>query len=171
MKHNALNGKFKKYIYIYIYAEECIWTLWEGSNRIRENWVMRTCMMCGVDQILLREYWHGLGREHVCWYKYIQGFCRENLREEDHLQDLVVDGRIILKWMFKNGMYRIRFLWLRLWPRCGLLWTRRWTSAFHRMMGIYLDEELSASKRDFASWSYMGLRFLPGSWWNNNVRR
>ena len=33
--------------------------------------------------------------------KYIQGFGGE-LRERDHLEDVSVDGRIILKWIFKK---------------------------------------------------------------------
>ena len=31
-------------------------------------------------------------------------FCWENLRERDHLEDLGVDYKIILKWIFKSGM-------------------------------------------------------------------
>jgi hypothetical protein len=38
----------------------------------------------------------GMGQE-----KYIQGFGGE-LRERDHLEDVGVDGRIILKWIFKK---------------------------------------------------------------------
>jgi hypothetical protein len=34
------------------------------------------------------------------------GFRWEDLRERDHLKDLGVDGRIISKWIFKNGMQR-----------------------------------------------------------------
>jgi hypothetical protein len=38
------------------------------------------------------------------------GFCYGDLREGDHLGDAGVDGRIILKWLFKKwdgGMYSI----------------------------------------------------------------
>jgi hypothetical protein len=41
--------------------------------------------------------WHVWGRVEV----HI-GFWRGNLRESNHLEDLVLDGRIILKWIFKK---------------------------------------------------------------------
>ena len=32
----------------------------------------------------------------------VQGFGGENLRERDHLEDSGVDGRIILRWIFRR---------------------------------------------------------------------
>jgi len=38
------------------------------------------------------------GRQENC----IQGFCGGDLKERGHMQDLRVDARIILKWIFKK---------------------------------------------------------------------
>jgi hypothetical protein len=42
--------------------------------------------------------WHVLGEERC-----IQGIWCRNLRERDHLEDLGVDGKIILKQIFRRG--------------------------------------------------------------------
>jgi hypothetical protein len=39
------------------------------------------------------------------------GFWWEDLRGRDHLEDLVVDGRIILKWVFKGSVTQDRNRW------------------------------------------------------------
>jgi hypothetical protein len=41
--------------------------------------------------------WHvqGIGKQHA-------GFWWRNLREQGHLEDLGIDGRIILIWIFKK---------------------------------------------------------------------
>ena len=40
----------------------------------------------------------------------------ENLRERDHLEDPVVDGRIILRWLFRKWDVRVwtGWIWLRI---------------------------------------------------------
>ena len=52
--------------------------------------------------------WHvwGTGEVHT-------GFWWEDLMERDHLEDLGVDGRIILKWIKWDEEVQNGFLWLR----------------------------------------------------------
>jgi hypothetical protein len=48
-----------------------------------------------------------------------------NLREREHFEDLVVDRRVILKWILKNW-YRAwtELFWLMMWTGGGLLLER-----------------------------------------------
>jgi hypothetical protein len=52
-----------------------------------------------------------------------RGAYRENLREGDHLKDLGVDGRIILKWTCErlDGEAWTGSMWLRIGTGGGLL--------------------------------------------------
>jgi hypothetical protein len=61
---------------------------------------------------------HVWGRKEVH-----RGIWWENLREKDHLKDLGVNGRIILKWIFKmwNREAWTGFIWLRTGTSGGLL--------------------------------------------------
>jgi hypothetical protein len=61
-------------------------------------------------------------------YVYV-GFCSENLREGDHLEDRSVDGSIILKWIFETwdgGMYWIDLTHDR----------DRWQALLHAVMNV-----------------------------------
>ena len=66
-------------------------------------------------------HWRAWGRGEVC-----TGFWWGNLRERDHWGDPDVDGRIILRWIFRkwNGVVGTGWSWLRIVTGGGRLWVR-----------------------------------------------
>ena len=63
-----------------------------------------------------------------------------NLRERDHWGDPDVDGRIILKWIFRKweGVVGTGWSWLRIGTGGGRLWVWRGTFGFQKC-GEFLD--------------------------------
>jgi accessory gene regulator protein AgrB len=60
------------------------------------------------------------------------------MRERDHWGDPSVDGRIILRRIFRKldvGLWT-GLGWLRIETGGGHLWMRYWTFGFHKMRGI-----------------------------------
>ena len=55
-----------------------------------------------------------------------------------HWGDQDVDGRIILRWIFRKceGVVGTGWSWLRIGTGGGRLWVRWWTFGFHKMRGI-----------------------------------
>ena len=69
--------------------------------------------------------------------------------KKEHLGDLRVDGRIILKYILRKQNERswIGFIWLRLGEIGRLLWKRQWTFLYHKICEIsWPVEKLLASK-------------------------
>jgi len=79
--------------------------------------------------------WRVWGRIEVC-----KGCWWGNLRERDHWGDQDVDGRIILRWIFRKlkGVVGTRWSWLRIGTGGGHLWVRCGTFGFHKC-GEFLD--------------------------------
>ena len=65
--------------------------------------------------------WGVWGRGEVC-----TGFWLGNLKERDHWGDADVDGRIILRWIFRKweGVVGTGWSWLRIGTGGGHLWVR-----------------------------------------------
>ena len=73
-------------------------------------------------------------------YCEFTGFWWGNLRERDHWRDPDVDGRIILRWIFRKweGAVGTGWSWLRIGTSGGHLWVRWGTFGFQKC-GEFLD--------------------------------
>ena len=74
-----------------------------------------------------------MGQGEVC-----TGFWWGNLRERDHRGDPDIDGKIILRWIFRKweGVVGNGWSWLRIGRGDGHLWVRERTFGFQKMRGI-----------------------------------
>jgi hypothetical protein len=54
------------------------------------------------------------GMHYAKEHKYAQGFGRENLKKREHSENLDVCGRVILKWLLKKWVRRVRTRFSRL---------------------------------------------------------
>jgi hypothetical protein len=78
----------------------------EYRLRVFENRVLRRIF--GPKRDLVRGEWRKLHNEelYVLYFipdiiRVIIGFWRENLREEDHVEDSGIDGRVMIKYIFE----------------------------------------------------------------------
>ena len=86
--------------------------------------------MCTLD-IVRPNNWEVKGK---VWSRFWCG----NLSERDHWGDQDVDGRIILRQIYRKweGVVVSGGSWLRIGTFGGRLWVRWWTLGFHKMRGI-----------------------------------
>jgi len=74
---------------------------------------------------------------------------RETWGGREHLEYLGVNGKIILKWIFRRGIGTWTWLiWLRLGTGGGLLWIRKWIVGFHKMRGISWLAEIRLASQE-----------------------
>jgi len=116
------------------------------SEGLREDYITRVFVICSPLQILLessnREHWDG----SLMWYVWggkdrcTQGFGGGDPRERNHLENLGVEGGIILKWALEKweGKAWTGLIWFRTGTGCRLLWMQCETSGSIKC-GEFLD--------------------------------
>ena len=71
-----------------------------------------------------------------------------NLLESNHLEDIGLHGRIILKWILKEVSAWTGRIWLKTGKNGGLFYVWQWNFCFYKMLGIScLAEELGYSRK------------------------
>ena len=84
--------------------------------------------------------WHAMRRlTYVC-----TGLCLKNLRKLDHLEDVYMYVRIIIKRILKKLVCRMwtRLIRIKVGTNSGMLWTRRWTSRFQKRYNFFFKKNM-----------------------------
>jgi len=117
-------------------------TRWQGNG---ESCITRSWMICTPYPLLCgwynRDEWDGQGMWRV-WgrIELCKGCWWGSLRERDHWGNQDVDGRIILRWIFRKlkGVMGTGWSWLRIGTGGRHLWVQWGTFGFHKC-GEFLD--------------------------------
>lgn len=93
-----------------------------------------------------QEEWDRWDVQQVSVRGEVESVLVRNLKERDEFEDLGVDGRIILKKIFKQSFGRVWtwFIWLMTGTSCRILWTQCWTFGFRKVWGIRILEKVLA---------------------------
>ena len=126
---------------------------WRKLHNEELNYLYCSPNIVRVIKSRMRWAWHAARVEEA-----YTGFWWGNLRERDHLGEPGVDGRIILRLIFRKWDVG---LWtgssrLRTGTSGWHLWMRLWTFGFHEMRGIsWLAENWSASQEGLCSMEWV----------------
>jgi hypothetical protein len=129
-------------------AEENIWTHKRGSNKGLERVALHYSMNI-ISVIKSRRI-----RLEICrgQWKLHKKLWSKKLRGQDHLEDLVINRRILIKWILNKYDVRVwtGFNWFVIGTSGGLLWTWYWIFVFYERWKISWAAELL--KKSSASW-------------------